>query len=161
LRRLPEIPSWFYLAAVAVGAVVGIVFLLARNKITVQVDLNDSAMRPAIGKATSFTVDPSWLAKPKRNAIVAFVVPGGSAGPVVARAVALRGDTLEVRSGKLYVNGVLNAKATRALPEENVAKLTCPRDCIYVLVDAARAGNQDSTDFGPLPLWRVLGSISP
>ncbi len=161
LRRLPEIPSWFSLGAVTVGVAVGIVFLLSRNKVVVEVALNDNAMRPAILKATSFTVDASWLAKPTANAIVAYVPPGKSGKPVVGRAVALGGDALEVRSRKLYVNGALNPKAKRFMSEEDVARSTCPRDCIYVLVDMPVSGSQDSTDFGPVPLWRVLGSINP
>jgi len=161
MRRLPEIPSWFYLGAAAVGAVVGIVFLLSRNKVVVEVPLSDGTMRRAIGKESKFTVDTSWLSRPTPNAIVAYVPPGKSGSPVVARVVALGGDTLEVRKRTLFVNGAVNPEAPQLMPEENVAKFTCPRDCVYVLVDSSRSGSQDSTKFGPLPLWRVMGSINP
>lgn len=159
--RLPQVPNWFYLGAAAVGAAVAIVFLLTAEKTVVEVKGTDGAMRPAIKEGTKFTVDPSWLARPARDAIVAFVPPGTSRKPSVARAVALAGDALEVRARRLYVNGALNPKTKRVLPPEEVLKFTCPRDCVYVLVDKAKSGSRDSSQFGPLPLWRVLGSIAP
>jgi signal peptidase I len=161
LVRLPQIPNWFYLGAVAIGAAVAIVFLLTGEKIVVEVPGTDGAMRPAIGKDTSFTVDPSWLAKRKRNAIVAYVPPGKSKKPSIARVVALEGDSLEVRARKLYVNGAVNLKVQRSMPAEEAPKFTCPRDCVYVLVDRPKRGTRDSCSFGPVPLWRVLGSITP
>jgi signal peptidase I len=161
LIRLPDIPRWFYLGVVAIGAAVAIVFLLTGEKIVVEVKGTDTAMRPAIGKETSFTVDPSWLAKRTRNAIVAYVPPGKSKKPSVARVVALEGDSLEIRARKLYVNGAVNPKVKRPMPVEEAPKFTCPRDCVYVLVDKPKRGIRDSCDFGPVPLWRVLGSITP
>ena len=161
MLRLPDVPRWFYFGGVAIGAAVAMVFLLTGEKIVVEVPATDGAMRPAIGKETSFTVDPSWLALPTPNAIVAYVPPGKSRKPSVGRAVALEGDSLEVRSRWLYVNGALNPKATRLMPAEDVPQFTCPRDCVYVLVDRVRQGGRDSAEFGPLPLWRILGSIAP
>jgi len=161
LPRLPEVPSWFYLGAVTVGAAVGAVYMLSREKVVVEVAAHERAMRPAIGDGTSFKVDASWLAKPTRNKIVAYVPPGRGAKPTVAWVVARPGDSLEVREWKLYVNGAVCPKAKRAMSVEKMPELRCPRGCVYVLVDSPGRGTQDSSSFGFLPLWRVMGSISP
>lgn len=161
MPRLPEVPSWFYLGAVTVGAAVGAVYMLSREKVVVEVAASESGMRPAIGDGTSFKVDTSWLAKRTRNVIVAYVPPGKSAKPTVAWVVARPGDSLEIRERKLYVNGAKCPKARRDMPLEEMPELMCPRDCVYLLVDTPGRNVQDSLSFGPLPLWRVMGSITP
>ena len=161
MARLPEVPSWFYLGAVATGVAVAIVFLLSRERTVVKVPATDSAMRPAIGEGTDFEVDPSWLANPTRDAVVAYVPPGRSEAPSVARVVAVAGDRLEVRMSKLYVNGKAGANTQRGMSTAEVPQFTCPRACVYVLVDKPSRGVRDSDNFGPLPVWRVLGSITP
>ena len=158
MARIPEVPRWFTLGLVLVGAAVGIVILLTGEKPVVEVPAIDNSMRPAIGEETIFTVDTSWLDKPSRDAIVAFVPPGKSGSTSVARVVALEGDSLEVRNRKLFVNGATNKSINKSMSMEAAPKFKCPRDCVYVLIDRSR-GSADSSKFGPLPLWRVLGSI--
>ena len=121
--RLPEIPSWFFLGVVVVGATVGALFMLSREEVVVEVSPDDKSMRPAIGDGKSFKVDTSWLAKPERNAIVAHLPPGGSHEPSVARVVALPGDVIEVRARKLYVNGIAGPTLATSFP---AADVTCP-----------------------------------
>ena len=156
---MPEVPKWFTLGLVLVGAAVGVVIFLTGEKAVVAVSGTDKSMRPAIGEETRFSVEASWLARPSRNAIVAFAPPGKSGRTSVARVVAIEGDSLEVRGGMLFVNGAANKNTRRRMPVAEVSKFTCPRDCVYVRVDNVRGG-ADSSQFGPLPLWRVLGSIS-
>lgn len=154
-------PTWLYFGVVAVGAGVALVFLLTRTKVVVEVGASDKTMRPTIGDGTSFTVDPGWLTGPASDRIVALVPPGKPSKPIVARVVAVAGDRLEIRERKLYVNGAVNKKADRLMRVDTVPKTVCPRDCVYVLVENPRQDVRDSIDFGPVPLWCVLGSINP
>jgi hypothetical protein len=158
---MPEVPSWLSLGVVVIGAAVGATFMLSREKTIVEVSPDDNAMRPAIKDGTKFTVDTSWLLRPTRDVIVAYVVPGKPKEPTLGWAVAKGGDRLEVRARKLYVNGRISSKTKASMRMEEMSKFTCPRDCVFVLIDGSKRGLKDSSDLGPLPLWRILGSITP
>jgi len=144
--------------AVAIGAVLLQIRLSSDQPFArVEVPLSDSSMRPAIGTdITMFKVDPSWMKRPQRMSIVAFVPPGGGA-PKVARAVALPGDELEVVGGSLRVNGARLEETARSVPFKDVPRFRVPRDCAYLLVDGERGS--DSVELGPVPLWRILGGL--
>jgi signal peptidase I len=81
--------------------------------------------------------------------------------PVVKRAVALGGQTVEIRDAFLYVDGV-------AVPEPYVdhsridgvyfGPVTVPAGDVFVLGDA-RDGSIDSRIFGPVPVSAVTGHV--
>jgi signal peptidase I len=157
---MQKLQDWaFYSAAViAVGA--ALLVVLSRH-VVIEVPLKDKTMRPAIGaEETHFTVDTSWVEKPGRGSAVAFVPPGKGRRPRVARAVALEGDTIEVGDGRLLVNGKSPKGPGRRL-KFAAGGIRVPRDSVYVLVDVKSGrASADSLDFGPLPMWRVLGSVA-
>ena len=155
---MSKVPTWFLLGVVAVGSAVGIVLLTAGKKIVVEIPLSDKSMRPKIGEGTRFVVDPSWLTARRKNAAVAFIPPGGRE-PRVARVVALPGDRIRVRDRRLYVNGKPARGTKHAMPQDSAPEFVCPAGCVYVLVDNSSGKSKDSADFGPLPMWRVLGSL--
>ncbi|MHC4200898.1 MAG: S26 family signal peptidase [Planctomycetota bacterium] len=154
-------PTWFLLGVVAVGSAVGISLLTMGKKTVIEIELSNKAMRPAIGeKQTRFTVDPSWLTERSKNAVVAFTPPGGG-NLMIARVVALPGDRIKVVKKRLHVNGKLLRSSSRRTREDSVPEFICPAGCVYVLIDnaASRITAKDSLDFGPLPVWRVVGSL--
>ena len=158
---LSKVPTWFLLGVVAVGSAVGISFLTMGKKTVIEVELSNKTMRPAIGeKQTRFVVDPSWLTERRKNAVVAFAPPGGE-GLQIARVVALPGDRIKVIKHRAHVNGKPLRSTSRRAPEESVPEFICPAGCVYVLIDnsASTLTTKDSIDFGPLPIWRVAGSI--
>jgi len=158
---LSKVPTWFLLGVVAVGSAVGISFLTMGKKTVIEVELSNKTMRPAIGeKQTRFTVDPSWLTERRKNAVVAFTPPGGGKLQI-ARVVALPGDRIKVIKRRLHVNGRPLKSTNRKAPEESVPEFICPAGCVYVIIDkgGGRTTTKDSIDFGPLPVWRVVGSI--
>ncbi len=158
---MSKVPTWFMLGVVAVGSAVGISFLTMGKKTVVEVELSNKAMRPAIGdKQTRFVVDPSWLAERRKNVVVAFTPPGGG-NLEIARVVALPGDRIRVIKKRLHVNGKLLRATNRRASEDSVPEFVCPAGCVYLLIDKSggRGRTKDSLDFGPLPIWRVVGSI--
>ena len=82
-------------------------------------------------------------------------------GPVVKRAVALGGQTVEIRDAFLYVDGA-------AVPEPYVdhsridgvyfGPVTVPAGAVFVLGDS-RDGSIDSRIFGPVPVSAVTGHV--
>ena len=65
------------------------------------------------------------------------------------------------RNKKLYVNGRQCGQSRRMMREEAVPEIVCPRDCVFLLIDGSSGRATDSIQYGPVPLWRVLGSITP
>ncbi len=153
---MSKVPSWFILGVVIVGSAVAIGYFTAGMKIVVEVKPKNKSMRPAIGERDSFTVRPIGAAVLRRGSIIAFRAPG-TARAQLGRLVALGGDRIRVESGTLYVNGK-PSKSTKQNLGAYAPEFICPRSCVYVLFDRSRGSMKDSSAFGPLPMWRVLGT---
>ncbi|HWQ58060.1 MAG TPA: signal peptidase I [Clostridia bacterium] len=86
-----------------------------------------------------------YVLAPKRGDVLAFYAEKN--GPTyVGRAVGLPGETVEIRGGRVYIDGVLldeSAYASGACPD--MAALSVPEGCYFVLPDArAYAGVEDA-----------------
>jgi len=155
LKQLtPHIISAAGVMAVCLAAV----YFAVHRDAHVEVVLTDRGMRPALKAGmTRFAVDRSWTASPTRGTVVAFAPPGRDQTPTVTRAVAIPGDEVEVKDHLIRVNGTPASSSTRTSPAETIKKFRIPRGYVYLLTD--RPDGPDSTTLGPLPLWRVLGSV--
>ena len=77
---------------------------------------------------------------------------------LVKRVLGLPGDRVEIRAGKLCVNGEPLADASSP-PTEMKGAWTVPAGQFFVLGDN-RAHSHDSRSFGPVELRRILGRVS-
>ena len=94
---------------------------------------------------------------PRRGDIVVFRFPGDKSRDFVKRVVGVPGDTVEIRSGQVFVNGeplhepyVINRDGGTEEP------LVVPDESYYVLGDNRRA-SQDSRDWGTVPAENIIG----
>jgi len=157
---------WMYLAGIAIlwfG-----LFWQARNEI-VRVPEESSGMRQAL-KANSlyiFTQHSDQKLKPGDIVYVAFeriTATGGlDTRPWFGRVVALEGERVEMRDGRLYVNGRRRAlpfvepSDPRRLkdPVFQMEEVLVPRGCVFVLMDD-RTDILDSRILGPIPLDAIV-----
>ena len=93
-----------------------------------------------------------------RGDIVAFEHGAGDDRRILLkRVVGLAGDRVALVRGQLFVNGTLrDDPLDRPSSQADLAPLTVPADCIYVLGDNL-AQSDDSRAFGPVPVERVIG----
>lgn len=84
--------------------------------------------------------------------------------PIIKRVIALPGDTVEIKDGKVYVNGkakeekYLKGAVTEPVGKPEFSKLTVPKGYIYVLGDN-RGNSADSRIIGPVKKKWVVGKV--
>lgn len=90
--------------------------------------------------------------------VVVFTDPTGGPVPLVKRVIATSGQTVDIRSGAVWVDGDQLAEPyTHDLPTEPMSvrlPVTVPPDHIWVMGDN-RTNSSDSRVFGPVPLASV------
>lgn len=102
----------------------------------------------------------SWIFPfhpPRLGDIIVFHEPNDPDRDFVKRVIGLPGDTVEMRSGEVYVNGAL-------LPEPyltrrdttNLAPVEVPSGHYFVLGDNRRV-SYDSRELGPIPQENIVG----
>ena len=98
----------------------------------------------------------------KRGEIIVFHSPVENNKDLVKRVIAIGGDTIEIRDGQVYVNGVLKKETYIKEPNHSTyRKAVVPKNHIFVLGDN-RNNSEDSrySDVGFVPLKLVKGKAS-
>ena len=97
--------------------------------------------------------------------IITFQDPEVAGRVLLKRVIAVEGQTLDLRNGRVYVNGIpleepyVDNKASKAFSNTAVAieyPYTIPKGTIWVMGDN-RTNSLDSRYFGPIPLSSVNG----
>lgn len=125
-----------------------------------------SSMYPSLVNQERLVVDKLsyFLRNPERGEIVVFRYPKDESRDFIKRVIAVSGDTVEMRNGKVYVNGTrLNEKYIylddpKGPNISDYRKSVVPKDAIFVLGDN-RNNSKDSrfSDVGFVPLRLVKG----
>jgi signal peptidase I len=95
---------------------------------------------------------------PRRGDVIAFARgQGDDSTTYLKRVVALPGDTIALRDGRLAVNGAYVDEPAFVLADHSsMRKLRIPAGTIFVLGDN-RAESDDSRLFGPVPQSAIIG----
>ena len=98
------------------------------------------------------------IGTPARGDIVVFPVKGEPL-PLIKRVIGLPGETVEVRDGRVLVNGVALEESYVSGPTVgNMAPVRVPADTVFVMGDnRAPGGSLDSRRLGPIPLNKLVG----
>lgn len=98
------------------------------------------------------------FSEPERGDVVVFHPPTSPDEDYIKRIVAVGGDTVEVKGGALYLNGVAQDEPYLKEPyiEGVYPEETVPEGYIFAMGDN-RNRSGDSRVFGPVPLESILG----
>lgn len=96
--------------------------------------------------------------EPKPGDIIVFIAPNDESRDFIKRVVATENDTVEVKDGKLYVNGKLSTGTYKTMPGDysNWGPKEIEKDHVFVMGDN-RPNSMDGRVFGPLPKKNILG----
>ena len=135
-------------------------FLLRTYVVTVEV-VNDTSMHPTLGKGGYYLVNKYvyYFVHPEREDIVVF--RGGQYDPEeqVKRIIALPGETLQITSGVVHVNGRrLDEPYAVGATHPDFGPYTVGKDSYFVLVNT-RWVREDSRDFGAVPVKNIVGKV--
>ncbi|NCO65577.1 signal peptidase I [Candidatus Aquicultor secundus] len=96
--------------------------------------------------------------QPKPGDIIVFIAPNGDGRDFIKRIVATGGDTVEVKEGRLYVNGKPSQGDYKTMPGDysNFPAKKIPKGRVFVMGDN-RPNSMDARVFGPLDENAILG----
>ena len=141
-------------------AVMALLIFLAVRTFVMNYRVIGHSMQPTIEEGQFLLIDKLLydMGEPKRGDVVVLHPPDMPGQIYIKRVVGIPGDTVEIRSGQLFINGqgVSEQWETRPYPAANWGPGRVGNDEIMVLGDN-RPGSRDSRYFGMLPQEKVIG----
>ena len=118
-----------------------------------------SSMEPNLHEGQRLLVNKAVykLGDPQRGDVVIFDAPGDRSGDYIKRAIALPGDTVEVKDGKVYINGSkADEPYVKDPPEYTLEPQKIPPNMYFVLGDN-RNNSDDSHNGWLVPRENIVG----
>jgi signal peptidase I len=128
-----------------------VIFLVARETIqTYEVFM--TSMEPNFHEGQRVVVNKAsywhWVGEPERGDVIIFKAPNGSNEDFIKRVIGLPGDTVEIKNGAVYVNGVkLDEPYVMNDPDYTMAKEKIPAGKYFVLGDNRNHSNDSHNDW--------------
>lgn len=118
------------------------------------------SMTPTLEVGDHIVVTPFGDDVPARGDVVVFRSPLAEDELMVKRVVAVAGDLVESRSGRIAIGGrtIAEPYLRDAAASGSVAPQIVPAGCYFVMGDN-RANSYDSRSWGVLPAERVVGRV--
>jgi len=95
---------------------------------------------------------------PDRKDIIVFGYPRDPQRDFIKRVIGLPGETVEMRDGRVYIDGTFLDESYVAFPDHHstTGPITVPEGHIFVLGDNRR-NSEDSRYFGSVPIANIRG----
>lgn len=125
--------------------------------------VNDTSMHPALGEGGYYLVNKYiyHFVRPQRGEIVVFRSGQYDKEEQVKRIIGLPGETLQVTSGEVYINGRrLDEPYAVGATHPDFGPTTVGEHSYFVLGDT-RWVREDSRDVGAVPLKNIVGKVKP
>jgi len=156
----PKNRLWKEIVELAQSLILGAVLAMALQIFIQPTIVYGQSMEPNLHDQERVILDKvSYrLGAPERGDIVVFPVESEPL-PLIKRVIGLPGETVEVRDGKVLVNGVaLNEPYASGPTHGNTPLVRVPPETVYVMGDnRAPGGSLDSRRLGPISLNKLVG----
>ncbi len=158
--------SWRAVLEIVQALALAVIISVVLNLFVVQVtEVRQQSMVPTLLQSDRVLVSKVdyRVGPPQRGDIVVFNPPIESTIPYVKRVMAVAGDVIDLRDGKVYVNGApLEVPEAHGSTQPQVPRITYPHTVppgeVFVLGDNRQASS-DSRTFGPVPDPNIIGKV--
>jgi len=158
--------SWRAVLEIVQALALAVVISVVLNLFVVQVtEVRQRSMEPTLLQNDRVLVSKVdyRLGRPAIGEIVVFQPTNETPIPYVKRIAAVEGDTVEIRDGRLFVNGAASTVSeaqglTTVQSPKVVYPLTVPPGHFFALGDNRQASS-DSRSFGPQPYENIIGKV--
>jgi signal peptidase I len=159
--------SWRAILEIVQALALAVVISVVLNLFVVQVtEVRQNSMVPTLLQNDRVLVSKLdyRVGSPQRGDIIVFNPPIQDATiPYVKRVIAVGGETIELRSGNIFVNGrevdfPQAHGSTQPQAPQIVYPFTIPDGQVFVMGDN-RTFSSDSRTFGPVPVANIIGKV--
>lgn len=147
-----------FLLDVLETVVISLLLFLAINAVSARIRVDGQSMVPTFKDGEFVIVDKISYRfhDARRGDVIVFHYPRDPQQEYIKRVIGLPGDQIDIRNGKVYVNGsVLNEPYINAQPRYELQTVV-PAGELFVLGDN-RNNSSDSHDWGTVPEDFVVG----
>jgi len=137
-------------------------FLVQRYVVSAGV-ISETSMLPTLPEGDYYLVNKYIyvFAPPERGDIVVLRRDRYASEQYVKRVIGLPGESLQIRSGAVYINGRrLEEPYAHDPTSPDLGPLTLQQETYFVMGDN-RLVSEDSRHYGPVPFSQVKGKIGP
>lgn len=153
--RFRQKVTWGALAAVGI---ISISFGFSSVRV---LKITGPSMTPEINDGDSILI-LNRTGRLSRGGVVVIHSPSSASQLLVRRVIALPGDVIEIRKGKLLINDTYveeaYVSAQQNQRQRGMAPLHVPDDSYFVMADN-RDGSFDSRDWGVVPTEQIYGKV--
>lgn len=162
----PETFSWRAVLEIVQALALAVIISVFLNLFVVQVtEVRQRSMEPTLFQSDRVLVSKVdyRIGQPDRGDMVVFNPTTDTSIPFVKRIVAVAGDVVEVRDGRLFVNGeasdIPEARGNTLPQSPQIGyPYTVPEGSFFALGDN-RTASSDSRSFGAQPNDRIIGKV--
>ena len=124
-------------------------------------DVRGASMTPGIGEGDNVLV-LTRVASLSRGSVIVHRSPGGDPPMVLRRIIALPGDLVEIRKGRVFINDASidepYVSSQQNQREQDMTPLRVPDRTYFVMADN-RDGAYDSRDWGVVAEHQIYGKV--
>ncbi len=154
---------WRFFRDVLETLVLAILLFIAINAVSARIRVDGSSMVPTLNNGQfvminrlAYNLGDFTTGEVKRGDVVVFHYPRDPEQEYIKRIIGLPGETVEITSGHVYVNGQQMIEPYIAADARNEGEWAVPAGHIFVLGDN-RNNSQDSRSFGYVTMENVIG----
>ncbi|MHB9145362.1 MAG: signal peptidase I [Symbiobacteriia bacterium] len=148
------------LAEILIAALV--LALLVHTFIVETVQVEGPSMQPTLASGQRLVIAKVvyYFTHPRTGDVIVFEFPRDLSRSFVKRVIASGGQTVEIRSGMVYVDGkLLDEPYVRYRSSDNFPRTQVPAGTLFVLGDNRTNSDDSRQDVGMVPLNLVKGKV--
>ena len=139
---------------------IGVLFYMAGDALIGRARVGKQSMEPTFISGDVLIVNrlAYHFGQPKRGEVITFHYPLDTSVDYIKRVIGLPGDHIEIKSEKLFINGVEIQEPYVVYPSSTQGVWDVPPGSLFVMGDN-RAVSADSRSWGYLPEQDIIGKV--